>query len=177
MKRKISVLLLTVALAVATVTPVFATESNMAAEVKLINAQNDTLHNALTTLVNFDNACGQNDKLSMHLIVDTANGNVNSARITEEQNYITYLKAVVGNAIETERIKKGNVDALKDLVKVNPSYQAQLDAAIADYNKAVADHAAAEAAITAAQAEFDALNASIQAAKDAKAATDADAIK
>ena len=175
MKRSIKILLTTLALTIACVSPVFATEEKLANEVKLITDRNDNVSNALSSVVQFDNNCGEEAKNSMHHIVDIVSVDVISSRLTEEQNYINYLKAVVGNAIETERVKKANVNALTDVVKVNPSFQPQLDAAIADYNKAVADHAAADAAIITAQNEFDALQAQLAAARAAKGAADADA--
>ena len=177
MKKSIKILLTTIALAIACVSPVFATEKDLTAELKMINDGRQSLSNAISTLVTYDNNCGADAKNSIHHLVDLTQANVKSSSITERQNYINYLKAVVGNAIETERVKKANVNALTDLVKVNPSFQAQLDAAVAEYNKAVADHAAAEAAIAEAQKAFDANKDMNIAAKDAKAAADPDAIK
>lgn len=88
-----------------------------------------------------------------------------------------YFSKVVGNKKEIVRIRQANIAALQDLVKVNPAFQTQLDAAVAEYNQAVADCEAAQAYIAVAQGEFDALQASINEARAAKAVGDADAIK
>lgn len=175
--KRIKLLLTTLALTAAFATPVFATETTLPAELQLIENRNTEIMNATSTLVSYDNNCGDNAKMAMHGLIDNIRADVKSSQISEDANYINYLKAVLGNAIETERIKKQNVGSLTDLVKVNPSFQPQLDAAIAEYNKAVADHAAAEAAIAQAQEAFMIHAQAMIATSQAKAASDADAIK
>lgn len=177
MKKSIKVLLTTVILTVAMVSPVFATEANLNAEIQALKTGNASLSNAVTTLVTFDDKCNPADKQYIHQMVDAAMSNYDKSIATERQNYITYLNQVVGNKKEIVRIKKANIAAIQDLVKVNPSFQAQLDAAVAEYNQAVADCEAAQAYIAVAQGEFDALQAGINENRAAKSAGDADAIK
>lgn len=175
MKKSVKILLTTIALTVALVTPVFATESALSAESAMLEKKMAGFGNDISTLVTFDDNCGAGAIASMNQIVVNNRGDVVKSNIAEQQNYINYLNARVGNAIEIERVKLGNVNAMKDLCKVNPSFQPQLDAAIADYNKAVADHQAAVQAVADAKAYFASLNASFDAASLAKAATDAQA--
>ena len=175
MKKSVKILLTTIALTVALVTPVFATESALSAESAMLEKKMARFGNDISTLVTFDDNCGAAAIASMNQIVVNNRGDVVKSNIAEQQNYINYLNARVGNAIEIERVKLGNVNAMKDLCKVNPSFQPQLDAAIADYNKAVADHQAAVQAVADAKAYFASLNASFDAASLAKAAADAQA--
>lgn len=175
MKKALALLLTTVALTVAFITPVLATEQTLTAESAMLTNKMIGLGKDLSTLVKFDDNCGAAAIASMDLLVDTGRADTVKSNIAEQQNYIAYLNARVGNAIETERVKKGNVNALTDLCKSNPSFQPQLDAAIADYNKAVADRQAAVQAIAEAQAYFANLNKTFNnialsiAAKDAQA--------
>lgn len=176
MKRSLKVLLTTIILTVAVVTPVFATESTIKAESDMLSKKMAGFSGDITTLVTFDNNCGADAIASMHSLVNTGRSDVVKSNLAEQENYINYLKACVGNAVEIERIKKQNVGALTDIVKVNPTMQPQLDAAIAEYNKAVADHQAALKAVDDAKAYFAALNASFEKASLEKAAKDAQAI-
>lgn len=176
MKKSIKLLVVTAVLTVAFATPVMATESTLSAESAMLTNKMNAFGNDVSTLVSFDNNCGQGDINSMHAIVDTVKSDVVKSNISEQQNYMNYLQAALGNALETERVKKQNVASLTDLVKVNTSFQAQLDAAVADYVKAVADRQAAEQAIADAKAYFLALNSQFDAASLAKAAKDAQAI-
>lgn len=160
MKRSLKVLITTIVLTVLCVTPVFATESTLSAESAMLQNKMNGFSNDVSTLVTFDNNCGAADILSMHGMVDTGNADVVASNIREEQNYINYLKARVGNAIETERVKKQNIAAIADLCKVNATFEPQLAAAVAEYNQAVVDHALAVQAVADAEAYFAALNAS-----------------
>lgn len=155
MKKTGRIILTALILSIACAAPVFATESNLTNEMQLMRNRRDTLANAVSDLAKLDDGQSEDVKAAMNYLVDLSASNIKSSSITERQNYIKYLQAIVGNAIETERIKKANVNALTDLVKVNPSFQPQLDAAIAEYNKAVEDHALAEAAIEEANKAFD----------------------
>lgn len=176
MKKSVKVLLATLALTILCVTPVFATEEKIDAETTMLTNKVNGFGNDISSLVKFDDKCGAADVASMNLIVNSVAKDVTSSNIAEQTNYINYLKAVVGNAIETERVKKQNVDSLKELVKVNTSFQPQLDAAVAEYNKAVADHAAADKAVVDAQAFFAALNNQFHDNAIAKAAGDPQAV-
>lgn len=175
MKKKIALLLTTAALTVTSVMPVFATVTDLNAEKAIVANHVNGVTNAISTLVTYDNGCGEAEKNSMHALINGFDKDVMWSAGQEEDNYMKYLQACVGNAIEIERIKKQNVGAVADLVKVNPSLQPQLDAAIAEYNKAVADHQAAEAAVVNAKAQFDALNLSFAAGRAAIGAADKDA--
>ncbi|MDO4187493.1 MAG: hypothetical protein Q4D29_00755 [Lachnospiraceae bacterium] len=175
MKKKIVLLLTTVALTVLSVMPVFASETAISAEKALIANHVGGVNSAISTLVTFDNNCGEAAKTSMHAMLNGFNGDIKWSVGQEEDNYIKYLQACVGNALETERIKKQNVGAMADVVKVNPTFQPQLDAAVVDYNKAVADRLAAEAAVIDAKAQFAALNASFIDNIKGISASDADA--
>ncbi len=177
MKKSIKVLLTTVALTIACVTPVFATETDFNAEVRLVNGKNAEIASAVGTIVGFDNNCGQDAKVAIHDLVDVIDRNRVRGINDEQLNYINYLKGVVVNQTETVRIKQQNIDAITDLGKVNPSFQTQLDAAVVDYNAAVAQRAATEAAIVNAQQTFINQNAGFVNDRDMKATKDADAIK
>ena len=175
MNKKIALLLTTVALTVLSVVPVFATEADINAEkVQLSNHMNG-VSNSIITLVSFDNNCGEAAKNTMNQMVDGFEGDIKWSLTQEEDNYIKYLQARVGNALEIERIKKQNVGAMTDLVKINPGFQAQLDAAIAECNKAVADRMASEAAVVDAKAQFAALNNSFAVGIQEKTVSDPDA--
>lgn len=175
MKKRIALLLTTTLLIVVNVVPVFATEADLNAEKANIAKHMNGITNSITTLVSYDNNCGEAAKNSMNQMVDGFAGDIKWSITQEEANYINYLQARVGNALETERIKKQNVGAMNDLVKVNPGFQPQLDAAIAECNKAVADRMAAEAAVIDAKAQFDALNMSIISGVKTISTTDSDA--
>lgn len=175
MKKSVKVLLTTIVLMVAFVTPVFATESALSAESAMLEKKMAAFGGDLYTLVQFDNNCGAADIASMDMLVDTGRRDVVKSNLAEQENYIKYLEARVGNAIEIERIKKANVGSMADLVKVNPTYQAQYDAAVAEYNKAVADHQAALNDVAAAKVYFANLNVAFDKAAFAKAAKDAQA--
>ena len=111
----------------------------------------------------------------MDQMVDGFAGSIKWSVTQEEENYIHYLQACVGNALETEKIKNQNVGSMRDLVKFNPGFQPQLDAAIAEYNKAVVDRIAAEAAVVDAKAQFEVLNASLVSGVQTLGASDSDA--
>lgn len=70
------------------------------------------------------------------------------------QNYITYLKGVVNNCKETERVKLEVVTNFTSLSQVNPSYAAMIPQAQAEYQAAVAATAAAQLDLIQAQAAF-----------------------
>lgn len=175
MKKSLKLIVTTIILTIALVTPVLATEQALSAESAMLEKKVAGFGNDISTLVKFDDNCGASDIASIDAIVDAGIKNVYGSNLLEQENYIKYLEAKVGNAIENERVKKGNVNALSDLVKVNPAYQAQLDAAIVEYAKAVADHAAAVQDIANTKAYFAALNKSFGDAAVAKAAKDAQA--
>ena len=177
MRKSIKLFLSTSALVVALVTPVFATVEKLPDEVTMIQNGRTALSNDISTLVSFDNQCGPEGKIAMHTIVDISQSDAVRAALSEQENYINYLKAVVGNKIELERIKKGNVAALQDLVKCNASMQPQLNAAIVEYNQAVADLAAANAAIIEAQNTFAAYNNNVASTVSAKGDKDSDTIR
>lgn len=177
MKKFSKVFVATVALTVACASQVFATEPTLNAEINALKAGNDSLSNAVTTLVSFDNGCNPADIMSMHAIVNTAMSNYDKNVLSEKQNFINYLNQVVVNKKEIERVKKANIAAITDLVKVNPSFKTQLDAAVIEYNQAVADRIAAENDIEIAKNEFAALQAGINANREAKSVGDADVIK
>lgn len=176
MKRSLKVLLSTVALTVLCVTPVFATETTLSAESAMLTNKMNGYGNDMQTLLSYDNNCGGEAVNAMHHLQNITSNDVKASNIAEQQNYIAYLQACVGNAIETERIKKQNVDSLTDLCKVNPTFKPQLDAAVVEYNKAVLDHQAANQAVVDAQAYFVALNQAFVNNALAKAAVDAQAI-
>lgn len=175
--KKIKLLLTSLLLTVAFTTPVFATETTLPAELKLIEERDSIVGNALSTVVSYDNNCGAEAKLAIHSLVDIARGDLKSSQITEAANYINYLKALLSNKLETERIKKQNVAALTDLVKVNPTFQTQLDAAVVEYNNAVADRVAVENAIVESQKILDEHASKMINNVAAKGALDADTIK
>ena len=170
--KSLKVLITTIILSVAIITPVFATEQALSAESAMLEKKMAAFGGDISTLVTFDNNCGAADIASMDSLVDTGRADVVKSNIAEQENYIKYLEACVGNAIENERIKKANVGSFTDLCKVNPTYQAQLDAAVIEYNKAVADRQAAVKAVADAKAYFAALNVSFDNASKAKAAKD-----
>lgn len=175
MKKSLKVLFTTIILLVAFVTPVFATESSLAAESAMLEKKMAGFGNDISTFVQFDNNCGAAAAASFDQIVDNNRKEVVKSNIAEQTNYINYLNARVGNAIEIERVKKANIAALTDLCKVNPTFQPQLDAAVAEYNKAVADHQAALKDVEDAKAYFAALNANFDSNALAKAGKDAQA--
>ncbi len=175
MKKTVVALLTTVALSVMSIVPVFATETAIEAEKALVTNHVAGVSNAISTLVTYDNNCGEAAKVSMNALVDGFNGDIQYSVTQEEDNYIKYLKACVGNAIENERVKKQNIGAISDLVKVNATFQPQLDAAIAEYNQAVVDRMAAEVAVENAKAQFEALNLAVIVGNNAKYAGDSDA--
>lgn len=177
MKKSFKAMVLAVVLSIACVTPVFATEPTLNAETAMLVNKMNGFSGDVSTLVNFDNNCGASDIASIHGIVDAVRSDVTKSNIAEEENYIKYLEAKVGNALETERVKQQNVAALKEVCKVNPSFQAQVNAAVAEYNKAVADRQAAVKAVADAKAHFAALNQKFVDEAMAKAAKDAQAIK
>lgn len=175
MKKKIVLFLTTAVLTVMNVVPAFATATDVNVEKMLITNHMKGITNSIITLVSYDNNCGEAAKNSMNQLVDGFAKDIKWSITQEEANYINYLQACVGNALETERIKKQNVGTMSDLVKVNPGFQPQLDAAIAEYNKAVVDRMAAEAAVVDAKAQFEALNASLVSGVMAINTTDPDA--
>ena len=175
MKKSVKVLFTTIILMVAFVTPVFATESSLSAESAMLEKKMAGFAGDISTLAQFDNNCGAAAVASFDQIIDNNRKDVFKSNVAEQLNYINYLNARVGNAVEIERVKLGNVNAMKDLCKVNPTFQPQLDAAVVEYNKAVADHQAALQAVADAKAYFDALNASFDAAAYKKAGADAQA--
>lgn len=177
MRKMTRYLLVTLVLTVACATPVFATEKNLSDEINMLHDRSVNVGNAMSTVLQFDNNCGPEAKIALHTLVDIARADLKSSSRTEIENYIKYLKAVVGNAIENERIKKSNIDALTDLVKVNPSFQTQLDEAVAEYNQAVAERVMAEAAIVEAQKAFDEYKISIINEVEARGNADPDRIK
>lgn len=176
MKKLTKIVVATMAMTMLFATPVLATEGTLSAESDMLSNKMNRFSNDVTTLVSFDNNCGDAAANSMHVLVDAVDSDVVKSNVAEQQNYIKYLEAKVGNAIETERIKKQNVAALTDLCKVNPTFSGQLDAAVAEYDQAVADHAAAVQAVADAKAYFDALNASFKDAALTKAVGDTQAI-
>ena len=72
----------------------------------------------------------------------------------EADNYINYLKQVVINMKETERIKKEVVDNYTNLSVANPTYAAMVPQAMVDYNTAVAARVQAEANLAKAAVDF-----------------------
>lgn len=170
MKKSLGLMIATVALTVLCVTPVFATESNLDAEGQLLADKMIGYNNAVSTLAAYDANCGGSAAASMHALLANNGHDVFMSNSAECLNYIDYLNACLGNAIEAERVAKGNVGALTDLVKVNTSYKAQLDAAVIEYNNAIANTAAARVAIDNAKAYFNALNAQFAADGNAQKA-------
>ena len=175
MKKKIALLLTTTLITVTNVVPVFATVTDIDAEKTLIINHMNGITNSISTLVSYDDNCGEAAKKSMNQLVDSFAGDVKWSIKQEQANYIYYLQACVGNALETEKIKNQNVGSMKDLVKVNPGFQPQLDAAIAEYNNAVANRMEAEAAVSDAKAQFEAFNNSLRAGVQARHTEDPDA--
>ena len=175
MKKSLKAIVLAVVLTIACATPVFATEPTIAAETAMLTNKMNGFAGDVSTLVQFDNNCGAADVASINAIVSAVAADVTKSNLAEEENYIKYLEAKVGNALETERVKQQNVVAMKEVCKVNPSFQAQVNAAVAEYNKAVADRQAAVQAVADAKAHFAALNKSFHDAAMAKAAGDAQA--
>lgn len=176
MKRLSKILLASLTFTLVCLSPVFATEKNLSAEMNLLTNKYSTISNALSTITTFDNNCDAGAKVAIHSIQETSDAERAKGMTEEQLNYIDYLKKVVVAKKETERIKKENITALTDVVKVNPSFQAQLDNAIVEYNNAVADRMATEAAIITAQEEFAKLNAALKAETIEKGAKDADSI-
>lgn len=175
MKKKIALLLTTTVLTVTSIVPAFATVTDINAEKTLIINHMNGITNSISTLVSYDNNCGEAAKKSMDELVDSFAGDVKWSINQEEANYINYLQACVGNALETEKIKNQNVGSMKDLVKVNPNFQPQLDAAIAECNKAVLDRIAAQEAVVDAKAQFEAFNNNLTAGVQAMGTEDPDA--
>lgn len=176
MKKSIRVLL-TMALTVAFVTPVFATETNLTAETNNIVDMQTKFGKEISVIVECDNNGTQKEKAVVHQLVDDATKAVLYNSVTEEKSYITFLNKALDNAVELEKVAKGRVDLLTNTVKTCPALQPQLDAAIVDYNKAVENRIAAQAAIPAAKDQFTNVNMSFLQAKEAKAANDADVIR
>lgn len=158
MKKSLGIILATVALSILCVVPVLATENNVNAETNLLKQKSQTFLNAMLTLTSFDNNADEVAKKAMGDIARIGKSDMIKGVEEEEANYLKYLQAVLGNAIEAERVAKQNVGAFTDLVKVNPGFQPQLDAAVAAYNNAVAEHQAALVAIDATKAYFDELD-------------------
>lgn len=161
MKRTIKLILATLALATLFVTPVFATETNLTSEMNYIDNHVKTVGGQITSYLTTDDGCGKAAKIDHGTHAITVDGQLFNWVFAEEVNYVKYLQGVVVNKQETERIKKGNIAALTDVVKYNAGFQPQLNAAIAEYNAAVLDRAAAEQAIPEAQQAFAVLNASL----------------
>lgn len=69
---------------------------------------------------------------------------INNYNKYEIDNYITYLKGIINNKKEMERIKLEIVNNYTDLSKVNLQYADMLVSAQADYQAAVADRMASE---------------------------------
>ena len=81
-------------------------------------------------------------------------GQVDAFDKMSADNYVLYLKRVVVNKQETLRIKQQNVNAMADVVKVNPDFAPQLEAAKAELAAAQADVAQAQLDVINAQAHF-----------------------
>lgn len=69
---------------------------------------------------------------------------INNYNKYEIDNYITYLKGIINNKKEIERVKLEIVNNYTDLSKVNLQYADMLAGAQADYQAAVADRMASE---------------------------------
>lgn len=159
MKFSVKALIATVAMSALIVTPVLATETNLDAEVNMIINHENATCGQITSYLATDNGCGAAAIADHAAHAAVFAGQVSNYVKDEEANYIKYLQGVVVNKKETERIKAGNVTAINELAKVNPTLAASmLPAAQAEYEAAVNDRVAAEAAIPAAQARFAELN-------------------
>lgn len=177
MKKSVRTIALVMALTVASVTPVFATESSLKAEVKNISDSQAAFDTTITQIVKADDNGGQKEKAFMYYLVDAATAASTFNAVTEENSYIAYTNKSLDNAVELEKVAKNRVDLLTNMVKGAPSLQPQLDAAVAEYNQRVAERQAAEAAIGVAKDTFNALNASFVQKKMEKAVNDPDVIK
>jgi len=158
MRKSLKVFLATVAMTVAFVTPVFATETNIDAEMNYINNHVATVGGQITSYLTTDDGCGKAAKLDHGTHAGVVDTQLLTWVVDEEVNYVKYLQGVVVNKQETERIKQQNVAALTDVVKVNATFKPQLDAAVVEYNAAVADRMASQAAIVDAQTRFSNFN-------------------
>lgn len=164
MKFSTKTLIATVALSVLMVTPVFATESNMKAEINAINKHVNTVGAQVGSYLQTDDGCGAAAKADHVQHADIVKAQVQALTAQEQANYINYLQARVGNALKDEAAAKQMVASLTDVVKANPGFQPQLNDAIAFCNTKVAERMAAEAAITEAKAIFATQNAQLDAA-------------
>lgn len=158
MKKTLKVLLTTVALTIACATPVFATETNIDSEMKYIENHAKEVGVQISSYLTTDDGCGAAAKVDHGNHAKVVDSQLEKWTAAEEANYINYLQKVVVNKKETERIKQGNVNAMAEVVKVNPGFKPQLDAAVAEYNVALADRIAAENDIVVAQQRFTAFN-------------------
>ena len=158
MKLSIKALLTTVALTVAFATPVFATETDLNKEMQYINNHFQEVGVQISSYLKTDDGCGAAAKVDHGTHARVVDAQLLTWVAQEESNYIDYLKRVVDNKKETERIKKEVLDNYTNLSKVNAQMAAMVPAAAADYNAAVADRMAAEVAIVNAQTTFLAYN-------------------
>lgn len=151
MKKMNKLIVSVITLSVLIVTPVFAgaptTEQMMNeldAHAATVQTQLDTLEKSMVPsgMVGFD----------AHEAV--VQGQVKNYSKAEADNYINYLKQVVVNKLETERIKKEVVDNYTNLSKVSAGFADKIPAAYADYQAAVADRMAAELAVEQAKVLF-----------------------
>ena len=170
MKFSTKTLIATLALSILMITPVFATEKDLTAEINAINKHVKSVEAAVGSYLKTDDGCGPAAKADHGLHADTVAKQVKALSAQEQANYINYLQAVVGNKLSDEAAAKQQVSSLTDIVKVNPGFQPQLDAAIVYYNNAVAARMDAEAAIGVAKAAFAAANAQTDAAVAAEKA-------
>lgn len=158
MKNVLKVLVTTIALTIACVTPVLATETDIDKEMQYINKHVEEVGVQISSYLTTDDGCGSAAKLDHGTHAKVVDTQLLTWVANEEANYINYLKQTVVNKKETERIKQQNVSAIAELVKVNPGFQAQYNAAVAEYNAALADRLATEASIDAAQQRFATFN-------------------
>lgn len=156
MKFSAKALIVTAALTILMATPVFATEKNLDAELNNIEKHTKVVYGAVHDYLKTDDGCGKAAKDDHGQHVEIVRAQVAAVSGQEFENYVNYLKAVVGNKVEAERVALQFLNSVKDLAKVNAQYEAQIPAAQAAYEAAVADHAAALQAIVDAQAAYQA---------------------
>ncbi len=73
--------------------------------------------------------------------------NIARLNLDNAQKYVQQMQIQVGAKQENERVKLEVLNSLKSLALVNPTYEAMIPAALADYQAAVAETQAARLAV------------------------------
>ena len=151
MKRISKLIISVLALSVVVATPVFAGAPTTEQMMNELDAHAATVQTQLDTLEKAMVPAGMPGFNAHESVVQ---GQVKNYSKAEADNYINYLKQVVVNKLETERIKKEVVDNYTNLSKVSPGFADKIPAAYAEYQAAVADRMTAEMAVQQAKVLF-----------------------